>query len=153
MPFYDYACKNEKCEDSNKPVEKFHKIQDDPKYVCEKCKSEMKRLISKVNISFGFTEKMSRQATKKNSDLRVNAIQKELAGHGELVPNFQGDEFNSWEDAKKAAARAEISDEETGTKRKLTEQELATYDKKIEKVQKEKKVAVEKLEALKNTPS
>lgn len=49
MPCYDYECQNEKCKHVFEVTQKF---SDEPIKECEKCKSEVKKLIGKSAVKF-----------------------------------------------------------------------------------------------------
>lgn len=104
MPTYDY-----RCESCGSVQEEIHSIKISPEIECKECGSKpMERLISKNISGFitGDTEaklwKEKRYRKKKNADLGIRQIERYGSGP-QLTPNVDGQEVNSWSDAKKLA--------------------------------------------------
>lgn len=119
MPTYEYKCN--KC---GLIKEIIHSIKIDPEISCDGCGFKpMERMISR-NISGFITKdtpsklwKEKRYRNKKNAELSVKQIDRYGRGP-RLQPNVDGQEVDSWSEAKKLA--------------KDKGKNIATYDKRIE---------------------
>ena len=128
MPFYDYFCPNEECKHHKDPIEKMHAISQSPKFRCDECNAILVRGISQIGV------KNPSRAKQHVENLKRGA---EYAPAAKMVPNYEGEETKTWEEAKELA-RKKGTVEKGGKRRDLTAQELATFDTKIKEERKEK---------------
>jgi len=129
MPLYDYFCPNDECVHHEEPIEKMHNISQTPKFRCSECNAILERGISDIGV------KNPSKAKQHVANLKRGA---EYSTPAKMIPNYEGEEAKTWEDAKELARKMGTTDESTGKKRNLTEQELATFDVKIKEEKKEK---------------
>jgi len=128
MPFYDYFCPNDNCVNHKNSIEKMHSINQTPKFRCDECNAILVRGISQIGVKNPSKAKQHVENLKKGAEYSKPA---------EMVPNYEGEETKTWEEAKEVARKKGTTDPD-GTSRKLTEQELATFDVKIKEEKKAK---------------
>lgn len=52
VPTYEYQCRNEHCENHEKPFEEIQRITDEPLKDCPICATRVQRLISSTSFKF-----------------------------------------------------------------------------------------------------
>jgi len=111
MPNYDYRC--QKCDIVE---EHTHRISENPKIKCSKCKKTMERLISLSAGGFIFKggtpaihDREKRLRKKRGEELRVKQEERK-AESAQVQPNVAGFQTDSWADAQKVAKEAGMDD-------------------------------------------
>lgn len=145
MPVYEFYC--EKCDNTTEGVYKF---DEDPVVQCGNCGGLRKRVISGTKYSTGIapafnlngegwpSKKFRVEGQMKTRQRRVKKKGFEIPER-ELIPNYEGETTKNWTQAKEAARQKGTPVEEGSSERRpLTKEELGTFDKRIEQVDKEK---------------
>lgn len=109
MPLYKYKCS------CGEKIDKIHGMSETPEVKCSKCGEEMSRLVTGGTGSYikaatvGKYQKEERTRKKKRAAMSVRQYEK-YGGKNKLVPNVEGQEVSSWEEAKVIATQKGLKD-------------------------------------------